>query len=168
MRPWYFAAVLEIVGINGAFDAWIVRRLNTVGQTLALRVILGLLQGVERQLYLRICICRGGIAHQRFDPARRGRFMDQQPLLGFALAGLHGITGGPIDNCIHFSRPLFKSVIMIVMVGAARFELTTPGSQNQCSTKLSYTPTRAQASITHSLHQEQDDNKHYFASSISY
>ena len=31
---------------------------------------------------------------------------------------------------------------LFLLVGMARFELTTPASRRQCSTRLSYTPTR--------------------------
>ena len=33
-------------------------------------------------------------------------------------------------------------IIINKMVGMARIELTTPASRRQCSTRLSYTPTR--------------------------
>ena len=32
---------------------------------------------------------------------------------------------------------------LVILVGVARFELTTPASRRQCSTRLSYTPTVA-------------------------
>ena len=35
------------------------------------------------------------------------------------------------------------------MVGVARFELTTPASRRQCSTKLSYTPSACSVIATH-------------------
>ncbi len=58
--------------------------------------------------------------------------------LGWVLFIAGHSARGAIKKANRFLHGL--DIFSDLMVGAARFELATPGSQNQCSTRLSYTP----------------------------
>ena len=59
------------------------------------------------------------------------------------------------------SRPggRFRKVLILIMVGTGRFELPTPRTPSECSTRLSHVPTVAfekQRRVLHSLHRPFD------------
>ena len=106
MGPRRLAVGPEVVGVGGALRCPIMCRLHRVRDALALRVSLSQFQRLERQLHLRPGIRGRGIAHQRVDLARRRLLEYQDPLLGLALARLHGVGGGAVDACGGHDVPL--------------------------------------------------------------
>ncbi len=82
----------------------------------------------------------------RKDPRRRKRAERQQPQgTGRIPSGRPRLTPGRGGRGV------------LLLVGVARFELTTPASRRQCSTRLSYTPTEGHATPPRATLQEPRD-----------
>ena len=139
MGPVVGPAPSEILGI-GLLLQPVGRRLGQpVGYAVALGIGDGLLLGVEAEA-AAAAPCRrrrSSPSADRWSARSAGSYSSTQ--VGLALAGLHGVAGRSVNACATALSSPLRSVCN-KMVGAARFEPTTPCAQGRCATRLRYAP----------------------------